>query len=48
MLGGQGAAALVGNVGGDLGSAGHGVAVDPAVHLEHRGPGGHGHVAVLR
>jgi len=45
--GGRGAAALVETVGGDLGGAGHGVAVDSAVHMDHRGLGGHGGVAVL-
>lgn len=47
MLGGRGAA-LVEGVGGDLGGAGHRVAVDSAVELDHCGLGGHGDVAVLR
>lgn len=47
MLGGRGAA-LVEGVGGDLGGAGHRVAVDSAVELDHCGFGGHGDVAVLR
>lgn len=48
MLGVWGAAALVESVCGNLGGAGHRVAVDPAVQLDHGGLGGHGDVAVLR
>lgn len=48
MLGGWGAAALVQSVGGDLGGAGHRVAVDSAVQLNNRGLGGHRGVAVVR
>ena len=38
---GRGAAALVEGIGGVLSGAGHHVAVDPAVQLNHRGLGGH-------
>lgn len=45
---GRGAAALVEGIGGVLGGAGHHVAVDPAVQLNHRGLGGHRGVAGVR
>lgn len=48
MLGDRGAATLVESVSGDLGGAGHRVAVDSAVQLDYRGLGGHRGVAVLR
>lgn len=41
MLASRGAATLVEGVIGDLGSAGHGVAMDSAVQLDYRGLGGH-------
>ena len=47
MLVGRGAALLVDDFSGLLGRAGHRVAVHSAVHLDHRGLGGHGGVAVL-
>lgn len=46
-LASRGAATLVEGVGGDLGGAGHRVAVDSAVELDHRSFGRHGEVAVL-
>lgn len=44
---GVGAAALSEGVGGEMVGAGHRVAVDSAVQLDHRGLGGHGGVAVV-
>lgn len=45
MLGVCGAVALVESFGGDLGGAGHGVAVDTAVKVDYRSLGGHRCVA---
>lgn len=47
MLDGRGAATLVESISGDVGGAGHRVAVDSALQLDHRGLGGHRDVAVL-
>lgn len=47
VLASRGAATLVEGVIGDLGSAGHRVAMDSAVQLDYRGLGGHWGVAIL-
>lgn len=47
VLGIWGAAALIESISGDLGGAGHCVAVDPTVQLDHGGFGWHGDVAIL-
>lgn len=47
VLAGRGAAALVEGISGDLGSAGHCVAVDSAVELDYCGFGGHRGVAIF-
>lgn len=47
VLGGRGAAEVVGGVGGGLGGARQRVAADSAVQMDHSGLGGHGGVVVL-
>lgn len=47
MLGVCGAVTLVERFSGDLGGAGHGVAVDSTVEMDYRSLGGHRGVALL-